>query len=135
MSKAYLNDKAIKKSFALKGMLLLLVLAIIFTIFMVRYALSGSPTDYLNGAPTSDDAYNMAKYFIKPTIKSSHVSFPISGFQCAQKPDSVFIIKSYAETDTVTGQKNTITYEITLQYIGGNTTDKNNWKVVNMNEN
>lgn len=135
MSKAYLNDKAIKRSFALKGMLLLLVLAIIFTIFMVRYALSGSPTDYLNGAPTSDDAYNMAKCFIKPTLKSSQVSFPESGFQCAQKTDSVFIIKSYAEANTDAGEKSTITYEITLKYIGGNTADKNNWKVVDITEN
>lgn len=133
MNKPYSSHKAIKKSFALKGLLLLFALALIFTVFMVRYALSGS-RDTSNGAPNSDDAYSVAKAFIRPTIKSQDVSFPESDYQCAKKPDSVFIIKSYAESKGASGEKNVTTFEITLRFFGGKISNKDSWKVLNLNE-
>src|ERR1700735_5205697 len=115
MNKPYASHREIKKNFAIKGMVVLAVLAIIFTVFMVRYALSGSRV-VTDGVPNSDDAYAVAKEFIKPTIKATQVIFPESDFQCAQKPDSVFIIKSYAESKNETGGKNVTSFEITLRF-------------------
>ncbi|MBS1524328.1 MAG: hypothetical protein JST19_01690 [Bacteroidetes bacterium] len=134
MEKPYSSHKEIKKSFALKGMLVLLVLAFIFTLFMVRYALSGTRKN-VEGVPDSDDAYAIAKQFVKPTIKANDISFPESDYQCAQKPDSVFIIKSYAESKNAEGSKSVISFEITLRFFGGNTMNKDSWKVISLNEN
>jgi len=135
MAKTYLNYKEIKKSFALKGTFVLIILAIIFTVILVRFARSGARADALNGTPDSDEAYTIAQEFIKPTIKSSHISFPESGYQCAQKPDSVFIIKSYAESKKQTGEKNITTFNITLRFNGGLVSDKKSWKLLDLTEN
>src|ERR1700748_1092450 len=135
MSKTYLSDKAVKKSFALKGAWLLIILAVVFTAVLLRFAFSDIRFSFFsNTAPGSDDAYFVAKQFIKPTIKSGHITFPESGFQCAQKPDSVFIIKSYAETKAQSGEKNITWNEITLKFLGGAVADKNSWKMVNLIE-
>jgi hypothetical protein len=130
----YLKDKTAKKRFFQKGMLVLAAMAVIFTVFIIRFALSGSREDLLNGAPGSDDAYQMAKLFVKPTIKSDNIIFPETGYQCAKKPDSVFIIKSYAEAKDQPKPKNITTFEITLKFIGGAVADKNNWKLINIIE-
>ncbi|MGZ3752738.1 MAG: hypothetical protein ACXVB0_21460 [Mucilaginibacter sp.] len=135
MSKNYLHYKAGKKSFATKGILLLIILAVIFLVILVKFARSGSRVDSVNGSPDSDEAYSIAKEFIKPTIKSTEVYFPESGYQCAQKPDSVYIIKSYAESKGSSGIKNTVTFEITLRFNGGSASDKKSWKVLGLSEN
>ena len=135
MSEHYLKNKAAKESFLMKGTVVLIVLAIIFIVFMARFALSYSKTDMLNTAPNSDIAYSIAKQLIRPTIKSHKVSFQEAGYQCAQKSDSVFIIKSYAESRDEQGPKSITTFEVSLKYLGGEISDKNNWKVLNLNEN
>lgn len=135
MTNIYLKDKADKKRFFLKGIFILIALAAIFTVFMTRFALSGSRKDFLNDAPDDNDAYLVAKEFVKPTIKSREVFFPESGYQCAQKPDSVFIIKSYAEAKDQPGPKNVVTFQITLKFTGGKPSDKASWKMIGMDEN
>ena len=104
------------------------------TVFMARYALSGSRKDINGNIPDYDDAYLMAKTFVRPTLKSTDITFPESGYQCAQKPDSVFVVKSYAEKKGKQDPKNIIPFEITLKFTGGNVADKNNWKVIGLVE-
>jgi hypothetical protein len=135
MTDPYLQNNAAKRNFLKKGVIVLIVLALIFTAFMARFALSGSRSDFLNGAPDSDTAYGIAKEFIQPTIKSHHVVFQETGYQCAAKPDSTFIIKSYAESKDEPGPKNITTFEISLKYIGGKISDKKSWKIIGLNEN
>jgi hypothetical protein len=132
---AYLQDKADKQRFFKKGMMVLVTLALIFSVFVTRFALSGSKKDVTPGVPDSEDAYFVAKQFIKPTIKNSNVSFPNDGYQCAQKPDSVFVIKSYAEAKDEPSSKNITSFEITLKFIGGNVADKRNWRMLDVTEN
>src|SRR3569833_320397 len=133
MTETYLQEKTAKKRFFQKGMIVLTVLAIVFSVFITRFALSGSRQDLLNGAPGSDDAYKVAKLFVTPTIKSNHIVFPESGYQCAQKPDSVFVIKSYAEAKDKPKPQNITTFEITLKFVGGALADKKSWKLVDLN--
>ena len=135
MSKTYLSYKAVKKSFALKGVWLLIVLALIFTLILLRFAFSDSRLDFVSKPPGSEDAYVVAKEFVKPTIKSSYIFFPETGYQCAQKPDSTFIIKSYAESKNRSGIKDITTFEISIKYIGGKTSDKTSWTVLDLTEN
>lgn len=134
MTETYLKDKTAKKRFFQKGMVVLIALAVVFTVFLTRFALSGSREALLNGAPGSEDAYKVAKLFVKPTIKSNDVSFPESGYQCAQKPDSVFVIKSYAEANDQPKPQNVTTFEITLKFIGGAVADKKSWKLIGISE-
>ncbi len=135
MAKTYLKDKQIKKSFALKGVGLLVVLAIIFTVVLIRFAISGTKFDFIDAPPDSDAAYAVAKEFVKPTIKSSYIYFPEKGYLCAQKPDSTFIIKSYAESKNQSGIKDVTTFEISIKYNGGKTSDKTSWTVLDLSEN
>jgi hypothetical protein len=132
---AYLQEKAYKQRFFRKGMVVLVTLAIIFFVFITRFALSDSKKDILPGVPDSHDAYTVAKQFIKPTIKTNNLSFPADGYQCAEKPDSVFVIKSYAESKGEPGPKNITSFEITLKFIGGSVADKHNWRMLNIIEN
>ncbi len=131
----YLKNNAAKKSFLNKGVLVLTMLAVSFTAFITRFALSGSRIDFLDGAPRGNDAYSMAKKFIRPTIKSANVAFPESGYQCAQEPDSVFIVKSYAEAKDQPAPKSITSFEITLKFNGGKVEDKKNWKILGIIEN
>ncbi|MGZ3889634.1 MAG: hypothetical protein ACXVIY_07645 [Mucilaginibacter sp.] len=133
MTDHYSQNDAAKKSFFRKGLIVLVVLAGVSTIFMTRYALSGSRKG-IGDVPDYDDAYLMAKTFVKPTIKSSKITFPESGYQCAQKPDSVFIVKSYAEAKDRPGSDSVTSFEITLKFVGGKVADKHNWKVLNIIE-
>lgn len=134
MTDHYIQNDAAKKNFLKKGTSVLIIVAIISTTFMTRYALSGSRRDLLGNVPDYSDAYAMAKTFVKPTLKSADVNFPSSGYQCAQKPDSVFIVKSYAEAKGKQDPGNVISFEITLKFTGGKVADKHNWKVINMIE-
>lgn len=135
MAKHYLSYKQGKRNFALKGVWVLIILAVIFAVFLIRFAISGARLDSSNGLPDSDEAYSIAKEFIKPTIKFTPVNFQQSGFQCAQRPDSTYIIKSYAESKNDPDGKNIITFEITLKFNGGPASDKESWKVLSITEN
>jgi hypothetical protein len=134
MTDHYIQNDAAKKSFLRKGLIVLVVLAAVSTIFMTRYALSGSRKGIAGNVPDYDDAFQMAKTFVKPTIKSSKITFPDAGYQCAQKPDSVFIVKSYAEAKDLPGSDSVTSFEITLKFVGGKVADKHNWKVLNIIE-
>lgn len=135
MAKNYLTYKEGKKKFAQKGVVLLIALAIIFTVVLIRFAISDTQFDFLKDVPDSEDAYFIARQFIKPTIKSASVYFPETGYQCAQKTDSVYIIKSYAESKNQSGVKTVVTFEITIKYNGGKVLSKENWAMLNLSEN
>ena len=132
---AYLQQKAAKQRFLQKGMIMIVALLAIFLVFVTRFALSDSRTDLMNGAPVSSDAYLIAKQFVRPTLKSGNISFPETGYQCAEKPDSVFVVKSYAEDKAQSGAKNITSFQITLKFVGGQVGDKKNWRMITLNEN
>jgi len=134
MTDHYIQNDAAKKNFFRKGSIVLVLAIGVSTIFMTRYALSGSRKDMLGNVPDYDDAYTIAKTFIRPTIKSTNISFPASGYQCAQKPDSVFVVKSYAQAQGAKDPKDITSFEITLKFNGGKVADKNNWKVIDLIE-
>ena len=132
---AYLQQKAAKQRFLQKGMVVTVALMIIFMVFVTRFALSGSRDDLMNGTPVSADAYLIAKQFVRPTIKSNKISFPETGYQCAEKPDSVFVVKSYAEDKAQSGPRNITGFQITLKFMGGKVGDRKNWRMITLNEN
>jgi len=134
MTDHYIQNDAAKKSFFNKGFLVLVILAGVSSIFMTKYAQSGSRKDLSGNVPDYEDAYKMAKTFVRPTIKSSAITFPVSDYQCAQKPDSVFVVKSYAQASNTQNPNDITSFEITLKFNGGKVADKNNWKVIDLIE-
>lgn len=118
------------------GVWMLAVIGIIFIIVMVKFATSGGSSDVLTFTmfPNSDDAYQVAKQFIAPTIKSGNVAFAEERYQFAKKSDSVFVIKSYATSIDEKGGKLKTDFQITLKYNGGPKAVQDNWTLLDMNE-
>ena len=135
MSKSYINYKERKKKFAVKLVIFLIVLAIIFSVALIRLANSGTSTDIVNNPPKNEDVYTMAKEFVKPGIQSSSISFPETGYQFAQTTDSTYTIKSYLESKNESGEKSVTSFVITLQFFGGDPRNKKSWKMVNLIKN
>jgi len=134
MGKVYLAEKKKKKKSAMKGVVVLVFAAIAFVAIVIKFALTGSVEDVFTGAPSSTDVYEIAKDFVRPTLKSPDATFSDSAFQFGQTQDSVYVIKSFVETPDGTGSNQRTNFEITLKYKGGLRTEERNWEVLNLNE-
>ena len=130
----YLVDKVIVKRSALKFVWLPVAFAAVFVFIILRVAISGSGGDVLSHAPNNDEVYTIARYFITPTVKEAHPVFRGSPYQFNKKDDSVYIIKSFVETNSDSGEKLRTNFEVTLKYKGGDKLDKSNWDLLNLNE-
>lgn len=130
MGKKYLADKQKRKKSAMSGVAVLVILGVIFIFIIAKFALTGNVQETFSGAPSHDDVYEIAKQYVKPTLKSSDASFSDSEYQFGSEPDSVYIIKSHV--DLGGGQRTN--YEITLKYKGGAKNEQRNWEVLNLNE-
>jgi hypothetical protein len=98
MEKKYLAEKKKKKKSAMGGVAVLIVFALIFIFIVAKFALTGTIEDTFSGAPTQDDVYNIAKEYVKPTLKSDG-SFSDSQYEYGKKEDSVYVIKSFVDHD------------------------------------
>jgi hypothetical protein len=136
MTKNYLEDKAIKKKSATKALWILLVFSVLAISVVVKITLTGSlKPDFFKGMPDSDDAYSIAKEFIRPTLKSSSADFSDTKYQFAKTSDSVYVIKSSVISKNESGDKVNTDFKITLKYNGGEISRQKNWTVVDLSEN
>jgi len=134
MDKNYLTEKKKKKKSAVKAAWVLVILAIVFIVIIAKFAFSGSADEIVNGMPSSDDVYAVAKSFVRPTLKSAESDFSDSEYQFGKKEDSVFVIKSYVKTKDNGGEEQKMNFEVTLKYKGGEKQDQKNWELINLNE-
>lgn len=130
MGKKYLAEKKKKKKSAMSGVAVLVILALVFIFIIAKFALTGNVEDTFSGAPSSGDVYEIAKDYVKPTLKSADATFSDSEYQFGKQQDSVYIIKS--QVDLGGGQHTN--FEITLRFHGGAKNDQHNWEVLNLNE-
>lgn len=130
MGKKYLAEKKKKKKSAMNGVAVLVILALIFAFIVAKFALTNNVEDTFSGAPTHDDVYEIAKAYVKPTLKSANATFSDSEYEFGKEQDSVYVIKSHADLDG--GQRTNFT--ITLKFKGGAKNDQRNWDVINLNE-
>lgn len=114
----------------MSGVVVLVILALIFIFIVAKFALSGNVEDTFSGAPTHDDVYEIAKEYVRPTLKSSDITFSDSEYQFGKEQDSVYVIKSYV--DLAGGQRTN--FKITLKFHGGAKNEQRNWEVLNLNE-
>jgi hypothetical protein len=133
---SYLKDKRHKKKTAMIGAWMLAIFGIIFMMIVVKFATSGGSSDMLTFTmfPSSDDAYQVAKQYISPTIKSGNLTFAEDHYQFAKKSDSVFVIKSYVTSIDKKGEKVKTNFRITLKYNGGPKAVQDNWTMIDVNE-
>ncbi len=125
----FLNRKVEKKKSANKAVWILLFFSAIAVAMVVKITLTGSlKPDFFKGLPSHEDAYEIAKEYVRPTLKSPSVQFAEDGFQAGKTSDSVYVIKSTLETEGTTME-----FKITLQYKGGEPDKQKNWSVIDLN--
>jgi hypothetical protein len=132
MSKSYVNNQQQKKKFAYKLIIFLIIIAISFTVVLIRLSRSGTNKEVVNNPPKNEDVYTIAKQFVKQDVKTSNIVFPETGYQFDQKTDSTYTIKSYLESKDKKGEKTVTSFVITLQFFGGDALNKNRWKMVSL---
>jgi hypothetical protein len=133
MEKNYLKDKKIKKQSALKGVWLLVAFGIVFVVVLVKIANSNSMAVF-SGLPDSDAAYAMAKLYIRPTVRSTNVTFNDDSYKFAKKSDSVYVIKSSYSARESDGESTTTQFTISLRYMGGSAKKEESWKLLDLNQ-
>ncbi len=131
--KDYAREKREKKKAALKVIWIIGLMGVVFLVIVSRFAMAGSDDTY-NGGPTNDDVYAMAKRFVRPTIKAANPEFQASGYNLKIARDSVYVIRSYAEAKDDSGSTEKTNFEIVLKYKGGPIAMKDNWELLNLNE-
>ncbi|GAA3994049.1 hypothetical protein [Mucilaginibacter dorajii] len=131
---SYLKDKQHKRKTAMAGVWILVVIGIIFIMVIVKFATSGGRSDTFsfNSFPGSDDAYQVAKQYVSPTLRSGKLVFAEDHYQFAKKSDSVFVIKSYVTSVDEKGEKIKTNFQITLKYNGGPKAVQDNWTMVDL---
>jgi hypothetical protein len=136
VKKDYLSEKAAKKKTTKEAMLVLLVFIILFIVIMVRFALRPDSRDNLfSSMPTGSEAYEIAKDYIKPTLKLPDVEFADEEYQYAKGADSVYVVKSYFETKDISNRKIITNFTIRIKYNGGTTLNEVNWSLISLEEN
>ncbi len=129
----FYKEKAAKRKSGNKVLVVLLVLCLIVITVVVKITLTGSlkPT-FFKGMPSSDDAYTIAKEFIRPTLAASSANFSDSKYQFGKKADSVYVIQSSVETSNSSGDKINTEFKIVLKYNGGQIDKQKNWSLIDL---
>ncbi len=136
MRKDYIAEKEEKKRSTKQGMWILVLFIIIFILVIFRFAIrSGVNGNLLSSIPSNDDAYQIAKGYIEPTLKSTDYEFSDNDYQCSKISDSIYVIKSYCQAKSGNTQLGKVNFSITLKYNGGINSYGKNWSVLNLSEN
>ena len=126
--KQYFEKRAKNKKSAGKAVWVLLFFSAVLIAIVLKITLTGSlKPDFFTGLPSNNDAYEIAKQYVRPALKSQSVEFTEDGYQFAKTSDSVYVIKSTVETEGTTTQ-----FKIKLQYKGGQPDKQKNWSVLDL---
>jgi len=136
MKRDYLAEKAAKKKVTREAMWILLIFIVLFLAVMFRIAWrSESAGGFFSSMPSGDDAYEIAKDYIIPTLRSSNVEFADKDYQYAKSSDSVYVIKSYFQAKDPSSGNAKTNYTVTIKYNGGTISNDRNWSLLNLQEN
>ncbi|MCD8739585.1 hypothetical protein LT679_03135 [Mucilaginibacter roseus] len=130
MNNDYHQLKKAKGKTARLGVWVIIGLIIVFGLILVRFTQSGSQKQNLfGGMPSKEDAYEVAKTIVEPSIKGDNISFSDEGFEFGKRSDSIYVIRSYADVTTEDGSESRQYFNVTLKYNGGLATKANNWEL------
>ena len=133
MEKDYLKDKKVRKKSAMKAVWLLLACGVVFIVILIKLAGNNS-LNIFNGLPDSDQAYAIAKIYIRPTVRSTDVTFEDGSYKFAKKSDSVYVIKSAYSAKDGNGESATTHFTISLRYLGGSAKNEASWSMLDLNQ-
>ncbi|NNU33499.1 hypothetical protein HK413_03815 [Mucilaginibacter sp. S1162] len=129
----FFKEKAAKRKSGNKVLGVLLVICLIAITVVVKITFTGSlKPSFFKGLPNSDDAYAIAKDFIRPTLAASSANFSDSKYQFGKKSDSVYVIQSSVETSNNSGEKTNTEFKIVLKYNGGQVDKQKNWSLIDL---
>ncbi len=133
--KEYLSERAERKKVTREAMWVLGIFIIIFILIMARIAMrpSGADSIFAN-MPTGAEAFEIAKDYVKPTIKSPDAEFSDGKFAFSKTNDSVYVIKSYFEERNTAGAEVKTNFTAVIKYHGGLAVNDQNWTLVNLVE-
>jgi hypothetical protein len=135
MKKNLSAEHARRKKSTNDAMWLLFILITLFTVIIARFALrSGVGNGFFNEMPSGSDAYEIARDYIRPTLRMPDTKFAEDGYQYAKTRDSVYVVKSYFITSFPINGKVKTNFTIRLKYNGGTSLNDNNWTLVNLQE-
>jgi hypothetical protein len=129
----YAREKREKRKDAKKIVWILGAMAVVFVMVITRFAIADGSYS-LPDPPTKELVYNIAKDFVRPTLKKGNVNFVTSGYKFTSQPDSVYVIRSSAEITDETGWSEKTYFEVVLKYRGGSAASRANWTVLNLDE-
>jgi hypothetical protein len=131
----YLGSKSVKKKKAFKGVWIILGVAVVFIVVLLRYVHNSEDRISRPGLPEKEDAYKVAKAFLKADSPGSEqVDFADDGFAFGKKTDSIYVIKSTFEKRLEGGDVKKGSFSVTMRYKGGLNDDQNNWDLLNINK-
>jgi hypothetical protein len=132
----YLSEKAHKKRISQQAMWALLIFIALFILIIVRFAFRPDAAEgFFSKLPSGDDAFEIARDYIKPTLKSPDVEFADGIYRYAKASDSVYVVKSYFETKNTGNRKVKTNFTITIKYNGGANLNERNWSLLSLEEN
>ncbi|WP_428331429.1 hypothetical protein [Mucilaginibacter sp.] len=136
MKRDYLTEKELNKKSTKEGIWILFVFILLFIFVIFRIAIRSGTNDRLFGSlPTKNDAFQIAKDYLRPNFKTQDIEFNDDDFQCSKNADSIYVVKSYFKT-LLAGSANPQTkFIITLKYNGGENNRDRNWTVMKLIEN
>ena len=131
--KDYLSEKQEKVKSTARGIIVLAIFVIIFIVMIMRLAIrSGTNEGLFPSMPSGKDAYEIAKDYILPTVKSGDPEFGEKDYEFTKNADSVYIIKSYFDIRDISGREVKTEFTATLKYKGGSSSNDRNWTLVKL---
>jgi ABC-type phosphate/phosphonate transport system permease subunit len=135
MKRDYVAEKAARKRTTKEAMWFLLVLIIIFVVVIVRIAIRSISNDGLfSSMPGGDDAFEIAKDYIRPTLRFPDAVFADGDFQYAKGADSVYVVKSYFESNGTGTEKVKTNFTVRIKFNGGSHSNAQNWSLITLEE-
>ncbi|MCJ8211541.1 hypothetical protein MUY27_17610 [Mucilaginibacter sp. RS28] len=129
----YLKSKAKNKKTAMTGVWLIILAIALFAFIVVKYARNTAEHIGESRMPEKEDAYEVAKEFVKEDSRSKNLDFGDDGFSYAKTGDSVFVVRSAYTENIGNGESKKTNFSVTIRYHGGSADSRSSWDLLNIN--
>jgi ABC-type transport system involved in multi-copper enzyme maturation permease subunit len=110
-------------------------IAFFVTLVIVILGISKNSSVHINRKPTSKEAFETAKIFIRERLtQPATATFPLNSFTpTIDTATNTYQIQSTAKSIDADGKAIKATWDIKMIYKGGDWSDRNSWQVENIN--
>lgn len=113
----------------------LFTIAFVITFIILIFGISKNSTVHLNRKPTAQEAFNIARTFVKDHLKQpSTAVFPEHNFKpVIDTAANSYQIQSFVKALDTNGKTIRSTWVVDMRYTGGDWSEKNSWLVKSIN--